>query len=209
MPAWVVVALAAGAVSLTGMAVGLFHLKRWLKGSGTVALVGRSGTGKSTFLHVVQNGTIPPRGLPPTTAQISEQHVRVGNREFTVIDNAGDRLRDWFNAFDSSPHGIYFFDASRVGRGDPETLSALREDADHLRLMRHPKRKRNFLVVGTHTDLLKNIEEHEVRSHPEIDNLLEAVGAGSDDLLMGSMGATMVARKLVADVARAANGSSQ
>lgn len=212
MPAWILYALAVGIPALGVLGLGLYYLHRWLRQSGSVALVGRSGTGKSTFLHVLQHGEIPQRGLGPTVHQTKEEHVRVGQKEFTVIDSPGDRLRDWFSAFGDSHYVIYFFDANKVGQGDAATLSAIREDSDHLSEMgrskgRLPGRNRRFLLLGTHTDLFEGIDQGDVRANPEIDNLLAALDCNADRLLLGSLETTWNAKKLVASIGRAFGGS--
>jgi len=185
LPAWILWAIAAAGVTALVTFLAAKALRRWLSRPGRVALVGRNLTGKTTMTEILQYGKARRQEYVPTTRPRVTEELQIGEKAFTIVDPGGDRLKDWKLAMHGATDVIYFFDASKVARGDPETLSELDADAEHLQMLRG---KQFVTLVGTHTDLFENPDdENLVRSSIEIANLKAACGVDGDGLLLGCL----------------------
>lgn len=185
MPVWILWALAAAGVGGALTWLTARALNKWLSSPGRVAFIGRNATGKTTMTEIMQHGEARKKSYAPTTAQRKIEDVHIGAKTFTLVDSGGDRLKDWKAALRHTRDVVYFFDAHRVAEGDPDVLSELEADAEHLQLLRGNRR---FTVVGTHTDLFADeADEDSVLESIEIANLKAACGVDGDGLLLGAL----------------------
>ena len=192
------------AASLGLAAIAAWTIRGWLGSRTRVADIGRPATGKSTMLRLLKTGKVPAKGLAPTTEPEEAEISIPGGITITVTDSGGDRLHQQNQAVSKATGVVYFFDAHRVEIGDPDTLSALEADADHIDVMFQTQdHSRRFTLVGTHSDLLVGSDAvSTVRRHPVVQRLRQAAGAGGDDIVLGSLASNKAALKLAAEVAK-------
>lgn len=192
------VAIGAG----VGAVRGARAMKKWLESGHNVAFIGRPATGKSTMVHILVHADVPKSAPAPTVNAEPVEITLPSGLVVTVIDSGGDRLGQQHQAVDRSSRVVYFFDASRLAADDPDTLSALEADADHIRtLFQKAKHSRRFTLVGTHADLMDAEALASLKRHRTIQTLRQAAGAGSDDVVIGSLATKKAAVELSAQMA--------
>jgi len=197
-------------IALLGLGFTTVAVILWLNREGRVAVIGRQSAGKTTMLRFLADGHVP-RAQAPTTVPDGTFSIKIDNRTFEAFDTAGDRLDQWIRALDASHNVIYLFDASLVSRGDPEVLSALAADTDHIKNYLTTRQvNRHFTVVGTHSDLFaeRGRDEEAVRDQPVIQELQLICSTDQDGLIIGSLSNDKSAKTLTKLVLRhAAKGS--
>lgn len=193
---WIIFAIAAGALS----ALAGWRINRYLRGDPEmVALVGRTGTGKSTLLYYMENGEIPEVDLESTTTMRRSERIQVHQKTFAFEDTSGSELSQWIDAVRDCRSVFYLFDASLVAKEDPGTLNWIDADVEHIRKVLPRSRSRHFTLIGTHADLFTEPRENEaeVRGHPVITRLAKVTKSGKGDLAIGSMADNKEAGRLV------------
>lgn len=196
------IAVVAG-IALAGAAGFVVH-KEWAKRARTLAFIGRSEAGKTTMAAYLAKGNLPSSThstVDTKTHRVRPNVFRVDQATVRVVDSGGNEtsLSDWKRAVESSDDVFYFFDARKVYDEDPDTLSALSADADHLRNWRKKSAKATVHLVGTHTDQLPSdaAARSRVRSHSVVKNLRSSGEVKDGNILFGSLNSVRDARKLV------------
>lgn len=198
---WLAAAVAMGVLSL----VAAWRITRYLRGDPeTIALIGRTSTGKTTLLACLEERELPDRPRPSTVTSTKQRDLLVENKTFTVVDTSGSELAQWVKAVKQARGVLYFFDAHLVAQGDTGTLNWIAADASHIEeVFPHLKSKR-FTLVGTHADLFGSPrhDEASVRGHTVIEQLQKATGTTDHDVIIGSLSTDRNAMKLIQKVFR-------
>jgi hypothetical protein len=141
-----------------------------------VAVVGHPASGKTSFVHFIKYGKLPEQ-YRQTMRTGMEKVVVENNFTFNIYDSKshieGSLYAEEKELIEKCDYILYFFKVNDIMEKNERAIRLLSQEAGFIVKHIHGSKKnpKKIIAIGTHCDLLKGINERQIRENEWIQEL--------------------------------------